>query len=212
MSIMDIDLDAVDTTAPALQPQGGERPCTEKQVRFISALVKDRDTSAVSGDVDRAREAVMAGRLGRGEASELIDLLKSQPWKPREQTPQREVGEGFYRTEDGHTFKVVTSRTSGHLYAKRLYLEEPDCGGCANGEMCEPEPCRWTARWEYDPSGMRRVRATGEELTAEQAREFGDLTSQCIYCGRRLTDERSIAAGYGPTCADHRGLPWGAVE
>lgn len=31
----------------------------------------------------------------------------------------------------------------------------------------------------------------------------------CMYCGQRLSDDRSKKAGYGPICADHWGLPWG---
>lgn len=37
----------------------------------------------------------------------------------------------------------------------------------------------------------------------------GRATGQCCYCGRGLTDERSVAVGYGPVCAEHYGLPWG---
>ncbi len=37
----------------------------------------------------------------------------------------------------------------------------------------------------------------------------GRQTGQCCYCGRGLTDARSVAVGYGPICADHFGLPWG---
>ena len=31
----------------------------------------------------------------------------------------------------------------------------------------------------------------------------------CMYCGQRLTDDRSKEAGYGPVCAKNWGLPWG---
>ena len=41
--------------------------------------------------------------------------------------------------------------------------------------------------------------------SASRGREAG----ACCYCGRGLTDERSLRVGYGPTCADHFGLPWG---
>jgi hypothetical protein len=41
------------------------------------------------------------------------------------------------------------------------------------------------------------------------ASEFGRLTGRCCFCNRALSDERSTAVGYGGTCADHFGLPWG---
>lgn len=31
----------------------------------------------------------------------------------------------------------------------------------------------------------------------------------CMYCGQRLSDDRSKQAGYGPVCAKSWGLPWG---
>jgi hypothetical protein len=41
----------------------------------------------------------------------------------------------------------------------------------------------------------------------------GKDAGACCFCGRELTDARSLAAGYGGTCAKHWGLPWGhAVE
>jgi hypothetical protein len=43
-----------------------------------------------------------------------------------------------------------------------------------------------------------------------QAARHGHLTGRCCFCNRKLEDERSTAVGYGPICADHFGLPWGA--
>jgi len=44
------------------------------------------------------------------------------------------------------------------------------------------------------------------------AAEHGRLTGRCCFCNRHLEDERSTAVGYGPTCAEHYGLPWGSRE
>ena len=45
------------------------------------------------------------------------------------------------------------------------------------------------------------------------ARPVGDqLIGNCCFCGQTLTDNRSLAVGYGPICADHFGLPWGDVK
>lgn len=37
----------------------------------------------------------------------------------------------------------------------------------------------------------------------------GFLTGHCCLCELQLTDPRSLAAGYGPTCARNWNLPWG---
>jgi hypothetical protein len=45
---------------------------------------------------------------------------------------------------------------------------------------------------------------------AEFAAQYGHESGACCFCNLTLTDERSTAVGYGPVCATHYGLPWGA--
>lgn len=47
---------------------------------------------------------------------------------------------------------------------------------------------------------------------AEYAKGYGQLTNNCMYCGRQLTNPQSVAVGYGPICAAHYGLPYGELE
>lgn len=42
-------------------------------------------------------------------------------------------------------------------------------------------------------------------MTQEEASAFGSTHSFCCACGKDLDDDRSIAAGYGATCADNHG-------
>lgn len=46
---------------------------------------------------------------------------------------------------------------------------------------------------------------------ASAAAAQGHMTGACCFCRITLTDARSVAVGYGPTCAENYGLPWGAV-
>ena len=41
------------------------------------------------------------------------------------------------------------------------------------------------------------------------ASAYGSRTGNCCFCTRPLTDGRSVAVGYGPTCAENFGLAWG---
>lgn len=115
--------------------------------------------------------------------------------------------EGIF-VKDGIFYKVVAGTNTGNFYAKRLVVEEPDCGGCQNGEYCDP-PCPSTFEWVYE--GRKPLHILNREMraTAEQATAFGALTGTCVFCSRKLTDERSIEVGYGPICAEREGLPWG---
>lgn len=92
--------------------------------------------------------------------------------------------EGFYFT--GAEYVKVLRSERGHLYAKV-----------------------WDGYgWEFT-AGLLRLLTADQRITAEQAKQFGVLYSRCVYCSRKLTDDRSIAAGYGPVCADLYRLPWG---
>lgn len=42
------------------------------------------------------------------------------------------------------------------------------------------------------------------------AAAYGRLSGHCCFCSAELTDDRSIEVGYGPVCAKHYGLAWGA--
>jgi hypothetical protein len=53
-----------------------------------------------------------------------------------------------------------------------------------------------------------RLRAFAAE-PAKIAKDSARLTGRCCFCNLALKDERSTAVGYGATCADHFGLPWG---
>lgn len=46
---------------------------------------------------------------------------------------------------------------------------------------------------------------------AEVAATYGKLTGRCCFCCKKLEDERSLAVGYGSTCAKNYGLPWGVA-
>lgn len=90
---------------------------------------------------------------------------------------------------DGDYYLVVAGR-SGRPYAKRLI----------------------DGKWSYEAGGIARARQglilTGDAL-ATFASEYGHAHGHCVFCALELSDERSVTAGYGETCAEKRGLPWG---
>ena len=86
-------------------------------------------------------------------------------------------------------FYIVASK-AGRPYAKRMV------GG----------------KWTYESGAMSTARQgsilTGEAL-AEWASAYGKAHGFCMFCSLELTDQRSVDAGYGPTCANKYDLPWG---
>lgn len=169
------------------------QPASDKQVAFIESLAAERQQALAAANDTRTQVTLARdGKLGKREASQLIDALKAlprdeaKPKAPAEpQGPQ--VEEGFYITSDDTVYKVqVAVHGSGNLYGKRL------------------NPA--TGSFDYEASVPRKLRALmaegqAERLTLERAKQLGHLYGMCCVCGRTLTDEGSIEAGIGPVCA-----------
>lgn len=50
------------------------------------------------------------------------------------------------------------------------------------------------------------------EQPTQYAKLYSNVTGNCMFCCRELTDPQSVAVGYGPVCAGNFGLPHGEVE
>lgn len=97
-----------------------------------------------------------------------------------------------------------TSKNAGFIYVKRDGVGDGYCGKISpEGRFFPVSSCPKTVEphllaFAADPTGV--------------ATKYGRLTGKCCFCGRKLTDERSTAMGYGPVCADHFGLDWGKAH
>jgi hypothetical protein len=105
--------------------------------------------------------------------------------RPSDAATKTTAPEGVH-VVDGTYYKVQQS-SSGNLYAK-IY----------DGDS-----------WSYVGRGPLGKLSESTLVDAETAAAFGHLYGSCVFCARHLSDERSIAVGYGPDCADNNGLPWG---
>jgi hypothetical protein len=78
---------------------------------------------------------------------------------------------------------------------------------------------RITQDGKFSPSGkgqefaglVEALQALAKD-PAGVAAEYGRWRGACCFCSRQLDDERSTEVGYGPTCAEHYGLPWGTKK
>jgi len=57
------------------------------------------------------------------------------------------------------------------------------------------------------PSKKKQKKRFSKKQKVKQIVETGKKTGVCGFCHRKLTDEKSITRGYGPTCAANNGLP-----
>jgi hypothetical protein len=88
-----------------------------------------------------------------------------------------------YRCEDG-TIAIAYTTQNGHIAVRRLVIHEDGKGSL-----------------EYWKGGVSIVRATGTLLTQEEASTLGKTYGFCICCGKDLSEDTSLAVGYGATCA-----------
>lgn len=86
--------------------------------------------------------------------------------------------------------------TDGRSYGENTYYGRIDKDGTWH-------PGRRTPGW------VSETLAALNDQTLSFVVRYGRQTGSCCFCNRELTTRESVAAGYGPVCAGHYGLPWG---
>jgi hypothetical protein len=152
-------------------------PASEKSINYLVALLAERiedETTALA-----AITWVQEHKLSQALVSAKIKEYEGKPKFRNAYRSTPAVDEGMYKV-NGETFKVYRTR-KGYLATKRLTEDG----------------------FEY--TGQRPLNSIKPEhrMTKEEAAEYGDLYGVCINCQRTLTDEVSIAQGYGPVCAQY---------
>lgn len=99
-----------------------------------------------------------------------------------------------YRLEDG-TIAVAYTTQNKRLASRRLVIESDGTG-----------------HLEYWQGGIAKIKATGALLTQEEASRIGRLHRFCVSCCRDLSDDRSLASGYGQTCAENNGWWYASLK
>lgn len=152
-------------------------PATDRQIDYLQALMKDRDSDIAASDVDDIVAAWKEAEvLTKGFTSEKIEEYKALPHR------DRKSAETGYYTLGGAFYVVVANKAGTGTYAKKLVQ---DAG-------------RW--HWAYE-KGTVRFLADLKPMTVEDAVAFGHLHGVCAVCLRPLTDPKNVAAGIGKTCA-----------
>ena len=99
--------------------------------------------------------------------------------------------------------RVISTRVSGDDWMGVAHIAEP--GDFRLWRSCQGQ---LRARVAAAVDVLDQAKTQDEWLVAGLA--FAQEGSQCFICGRDLDTPESLTAGYGPTCADKHGLPWGA--
>jgi hypothetical protein len=160
-------------------------PATDRQVSYLTSLLDTREVGTTVREDFLNR--IATGTLDKRTASSAIDMLRSAPRIARAAAPRRpaapaaELEMGMYR-HDGQIYRVMRSRESGRLYAKRLVLN-------IDGD----------ASFEYARGAVYTLTAD-DRMSLEEAKAWGVEMGICCVCAAVLTNPVSVAAGIGPIC------------
>jgi hypothetical protein len=138
-------------------------------------------------DIDKLFTALSTSidKLKAMQAELKRNAPKDAPAKPESMGEMRKGG--VYEL-NGDLYRYAIAQRSGYAYALKW-----------NG-----------SEWDYEAGrGVVRKLTPDMAISAERASEFGHTHHCCVFCSRPLNDPRSEDAGYGSTCADNYGLPWG---
>lgn len=176
------------------------RSATDKQLSFIRNLLAERQGNAAAESIrEGLNEARVTGLLCTRTASAAIEGLLRIPKTPRPETlgaPVVALEDGIYRADDGEIVKVYhTVHGRNVQVGKRLSVIEKGDG-------------TFTGEFVYVGKAALVGLTPAHKLSHEAAAEFGKIYGFCVNCAADLTDERSIAVGYGATCARNFGWPY----
>ena len=197
------------------------RLASDKQLKFIQSLLRDRDTSGLPN-------LPVVEELSSRQASQLIDKLLSLPKvasaslatdrqvemlqfllstretpadflpRPLKELPRAVASDLIDRLRSAPRLAELVTRPGVYRVDGVLYHVSRSVSNPSNyyAERIDSE----TGRRTFERGAIARIR-DHHRVTLEEAQQFGRLTGVCCYCGRRLTDPQSIDAGVGPICA-----------
>jgi hypothetical protein len=207
-----------------------QAPATEKQLAFLTSLVKDRDCPSVA---ERFRFSTTVGFLAKGAASKLIDEALEAPKKTAVATSaniasaltlsEPQLTElpafGYYDIAGTVYHWDVTGKDLSPTL--RVLAKITNWDGVVKGSW-KKFNAPWaeyklgtkiTGTWNYKGKGPQitklatvpkvladAVLAGAKPLTLEQVGAMGKAFTFCVRCGATLTDPVSVANGIGPVC------------
>lgn len=166
--------------SPAVTRYAAHAPVTPRQIEFINSLKVERRVPGTL--LEEYRRLWRRNEFDANTASRMIAEMMYFPLIEKEYTKKVSL-EGIHNV-NGQIIKIQRSQESGYLYAKVLLQE-------------------LSGKWSFThlQGGLKLV-SEATKITLEDAKKYGQLYGTCCMCGRTLTDERSIAAGIGPVCAE----------
>ncbi len=160
---------------------------TDSQANWAHRLANEH---RFGGEVSR--------QFAEGDFSPIVALIKGAGEKlksPRITFPFEDCPLECYvagsKSQYAGCIYVTNGARGGGIWYGRIHGD----GRFEPSKYCTEQVTGFLKLFAADPAGI--------------AAQCGKTTGRCSFCRRPLSDERSLAVGYGPTCADAWKLPWG---
>lgn len=210
-----------------VNPKNGDQVVSQFTIVSARALVRhhvSRTNSNFANDLANkvtlsAAQTFYFFKIAEEEARHIRNMGKPREAQTTASGEYIRIQELFTHAKSALKRPVVTFDHTGEDGTLSIKISKaPDSGknpGClyvkANGEYAG----KITLAGEFFPiaacSGVvKSYLAKLAQNPEDCARSYGKRTGRCCFCSLELTDDRSVTAGYGPICAGHWGLPWGA--
>lgn len=147
-------------------------PATESQIAKIHEVLDEKYTPEQAAE---HHEWMNTHIISKAAASAALKRLFAMP-------NVNELDEGMYRVGDD-IFKVYFTRGDEHRDPQLVTKTLTEDG------------------FEYTGKKPLRHIKPEHRMTLDEAKAYGKVTGTCCQCGRKLTNETSIAEGIGPRCA-----------
>lgn len=169
---------------------------SEAQLKFVQSLLEERDipdNSEKSALIDSYENH----KLGKREASELINWLQAQP--------RMHAGRAGGRSADLPEVPAGRYAVEGDDGLLKFYkVRKPDKGKWAGWTFLDAQ----ASDYYYPIKGVQTVRAILGKIAKDPraaATLYGQEIGRCCICGRTLTNDVSRNYGIGPICAGRTG-------
>ena len=133
--------------------------------------------------------------LNAGSIYRMFESTADRLRYPRVRVSVGEQPLALSRAGDRAKYPGSINVTDGERYGENIWYGRIKDSQWEPSRNCEPWVTEWLIKFAADPVTV--------------AADYGKLTGFCCFCNRPLTDDRSIAVGYGPVCATSWELPWG---
>jgi uncharacterized protein DUF6011 len=167
------------------------RAPSPRQISYIESLLEQRDLPEPLAV--RLRERIAGNELDMQACSDAIEYLRNCAFKATPERTGTQVTEpGLYEHGD-LVYKVQYNKSKTNLYAMVLDTTMTEARRLTEAGTTIK------ATYTYDKGAIFKISAE-HRITGERASELSFVFSNCLVCGRKLTDAQSVARSIGPVC------------